>query len=71
MKIKREIVCRYLEDYVSTLDPVDLKNFKVTKSCVLYNFLVKEKPEPSDIEAFCRVLYEDKNETLDQIVNRI
>jgi len=70
-KIIIDIIKNQLDKYLSTLDKETASKYKIKKSSVFYNIIVQENLTPQQLEMVIDILFEDKNETIDQILNRI
>lgn len=70
-KIIIDIIKNQLDKYLSTLDKETALKYKIKKSSVFYNIIVQENLTPQQLQMVIDILFEDKNETIDQILNRI
>lgn len=66
-----DILKNQLDKYLSTLDKETAIKYKIKKSSIFYNIIVQENLTPQQLEMVVNILFEDKNETIDQILNRI
>lgn len=65
-KVKQE-----LSEFMNMLDEKEQSKYKVSKSSILFNYIVHENPNPAAIELFARILFGDKNETYSEILERL
>ena len=60
----------YVEEYISTLPHKKDRERYDRFHGVLYNFIVKEKPNPDEIECFAKLLFR-RGETYPEIIKRL
>lgn len=70
-KVIIDIIKKQLDKYLSTLDKETGLKYKIKKSSVFYNIIVQESLTPQQLETVVNILFEDRNETIEQILNRI